>query len=167
MAYGDDGGFAAWLAANGYVLPETAPSPAILRLRGSEYVDAAYEAQLMCSHRAGGYDQERAWPRVGHVVAGQPIPSDTVPRQWIMASYRAAWLEATNPGWATGTINPNRMTKREKAGEVEREFFGPSDTGTGTDGALGNVDAAIQGMVAPFFCVDAKGEFAGVWAVGS
>jgi hypothetical protein len=160
--YGTDEGFAAFLTDNGYTLPDDAPAPAVLRQRGSNYLDAAYEPMLYCSVRAGGFDQERAWPRTGHLVGG--ISVDGVPLAWINASYRAAWLEASQPGWASGSINPNRITKREKVQSIEREFFAPSDTGSGASGSAGNVDAAIQGMVSVFFCVSVDG--VGIWSVG-
>ena len=122
-AYGTDDGLQAWLTAQGLALPPGA-TPATLRAIGSAYVDAAYEARLQCSHRAGGFEQELAWPRAGHRVNGQPVPEDLIPPAWINASYRAAWLEASNPGWATGTTDPNRVVKREKVDVIEVEYFG-------------------------------------------
>ena len=148
--YGTDTDFTEWLESQGLTLPDDAPSEAALRQRGSDYIDATYEGNLMCSRRAGGYDQERAWPRSGHVAGGHSFPDDVIPPPWITASYRAAWLEATNPGWASGTIDPNRRTRREKADVLEREYFEPAGSGDG--GVLGNVDAMIQGMVAGLFC---------------
>lgn len=151
--YGDDSAFNAWLGGQGLTLPAGAPAVSALRQRGSDYLDATYEPQLQCSRRTGGFAQERAFPRAGHVAGGETLPDDLIPRMWVLASYRAAWLEATNPGWASGTINPNRIVKRQKVDTIEREFFGPGDVSdSGTAGVLGNVDAAIQGMVTPFFC---------------
>jgi len=75
-----------------------------------------------------------------------------IPRPWVLASYRAAWLEASNPGWASGSIDPTRKTKREKVDVIEREFFGPGETGGDDLLGMGNVDAQIQNMVSPFFC---------------
>lgn len=148
--YGDDQGFTDWLTSQGLTLPTGAPPVAALRQRGADYVDATYEPMLHCSQRAAGWEQERAWPRVNHYVGLNPV--EGVPMPWVSASYRAAWLEASSPGWATGTIDPNRRTKREKADVLEREFFSPSETGGDAAGVLGNVDAVINGMVAPLLC---------------
>ncbi len=150
-AYGTDDGLTAWLTAQGLALPPGA-TPATLRAIGSAYVDAAYEARLQCSHRAGGFEQELAWPRAGHRVNGQPVPEDLIPPAWINASYRAAWLEASSPGWATGTTDPNRVVKREKVDVIEVEYFGEKDAAA--NGAASGIvaDAIIGGMVAPWLC---------------
>lgn len=160
--YGTDEAFADWLTSNGFTLPQGAPSPAILRQRGSDYLDATYAGRLTCSSPSGGFEQERAWPRSGHVAGSQAFPSDVIPAAWVRASYRAAWLEANTPGWTTASIDPNRRTKREKADVLEREFFAPSETGTRE--SLGNVDSVIDGMVAPLLCIDGS---LGLWAIGS
>jgi len=150
-AYGNDEGLQAWLAAQGLALPPGAV-PTTLRAIGSAYVDAAYEAQLQCSHRAGGFEQELAWPRAGHRVNGQPVPEDLIPPAWINASYRAAYLQAITPGWATGSTDPNRITKREKVDVIEREFFAASDAGGAASAAGMASDAIINGMVLPWLC---------------
>jgi hypothetical protein len=142
-AYGTDDGLQAWLTAQGLPLPPGA-TPATLREIGSAYVDAAYEARLQCSRRAGGFAQELAWPRAGHRVNGQPVPEDLIPPAWINASYRAAWLEASNPGWATGTTDPNRVVKREKVDVIEVEYFGEKDSAA-NGAASGIVADAIIG----------------------
>ena len=147
--YGDDTGFAAWLADAGLALPVGAPTPAVLRQRGSDYLDATYAARLDCSAPTGGFDQERAWPRTGHMIYGAAIGDTAIPAAWVQASYRAAYREATTPGWATSSRDPSRMTKREKADVVEREFFAPGET-AGASGA--NIDAQIEGLITPFLC---------------
>ena len=153
--YGDDMAFAAWLADAGLSLPVGAPLPAVLRQRGSDYLDATYGARLQCSAPTGGFDQERAWPRTGHMVLGMAVGDADIPSAWVRASYRAAWREATTPGWATSSRDPSRMTKREKADVVEREFFEPGET-AGASGA--NIDAMIEGLIGPFLC----GEYGGL-----
>ena len=153
--YGDDTGFAAWLADAGLSLPVGAPLPAVLRQRGSDYLDATYAARLDCSAPTGGFDQERAWPRTGHMVLGMAVGDADIPSAWVRASYRAAYREATTPGWATSSRDPSRMTKREKADVVEREFFEPGET-AGASGA--NIDAMIEGLIGPFLC----GEYGGL-----
>ena len=152
-AYGSDAGFTAWLAGQGLVLPVTAPTPAILRAIGSAYVDGAYEPRLFCSQRVDPLTQELAWPRTGALINGTAIPEDLIPPAWVNASYRAAYLQAITPGWATGGVNPSRMTKREKAGEVEREFFASGEGGVIGNAAPGfNVDPLIDGWLSLWLC---------------
>lgn len=151
--YGTDPGFTAWLSAQGLDLPEGAPLPAVLRQIGSDYVDGAYEAALQCSHRTGGFEQERAWPRTGHRVNGQAVPDDLIPLAWVNASYRAAYLEAVTPGWSGGGTNPGRLTKREKVDVIEREFFSPADTAIDSRIAPGMpFDAVINSLVLAWLC---------------
>lgn len=152
-SYGTDAGFQTWLDANGMTLPATAPPLATLRTIGSAYADGAYEYALQCSRRTGGFSQELAWPRTGHSVNGDAVPSDLIPQAWVNASYRAAYLTAATPGWAQGGQNPNRITKREKAGEVEREFFGAGEGSVASRAAPGfNVDPLIDGWLAMWLC---------------
>lgn len=165
-AYGSDAGFQDWLAANGLTLPATAPTPIILRTIGSAYVDGAYEPRLYCSQRADPFMQELAWPRRGATVNRMPVPDDIIPQAWINASYRAAYLEAVTPGWAQVGRDPSRLTKREKAGQVEREFFGADDAGKTGDAAPGfNVDPLINGWVSVWLC-PALGAQQLLWSVG-
>jgi|SRR5690554_6530263 len=150
MAYGTDDGFIEWLDAQG--LPSPTGDPAVLRQIGSNYIDAAYEARLNCSSRTGGFNQLLAWPRKGHKMNGQTVPSDLVPQAWINAAYRAAYLEDTTPGWATKGTDASRQTKREKVDTIEREFFSAADA-AGTDAAAGMPsDSIINGMVLPWLC---------------
>lgn len=156
--YGTEQGFTDWLAAQGLTLPPDAPAPAVLMQIGSSYVDAAYEWRLQCSQRAGGFSQELAWPRVGHYVNGQAVPSDLIPQAWIYASYRAAYLNAITPGWSTDQVTPGRITKREKADVLEREFFSAEEAGGGGDAAPGfPSDAVINGMLLPWLCSQGRG----------
>lgn len=153
MPYGTDEGFDAWLEGQGLELPAGAPAVSVLRQIGSSYVDAAYESRLQCSRRTGGFNQELAWPRIGHAINGEAVPDDLIPMQWVNASYRAAYLEAIQPGWATGSADPNRVVKRERVeGAVDIEYFGGKEAGdSGT--ALGmTADALIGGMVGPWLC---------------
>lgn len=151
-AYGTDQGFTDWLASQGLQLPVDAPSVSVLRHIGSGYIDAAYEHALQCSHRTGGFNQLLAWPRTGHVMNRQTVPNDLIPQAWINASYRAAYLQATEPGWATGGVNPDRITKREKIDVIEREFFSAEDSKTTAVAAGMPADAVINGMVLPWLC---------------
>jgi len=151
-AYGDDSGFAAWLAGQGLTLPVGAPAVAILRQIGSAYLDAAYGAKLGCSRRAGGFTQALEWPRSGHVINGETVPSDLIPQAWIEASYRASYLEGSSKGWATTGVDASRQVKRQKVASIEREFFSASES-AGTDAAAGMPsDSIINGMVKPWLC---------------
>ncbi|ABX36724.1 conserved hypothetical protein [Delftia acidovorans SPH-1] len=154
-AYGTDEGLQAWLTAQGLTLPVGAV-PATLREIGSAYVDSVYSHALQCSRKTNGWNQELEWPRAGHRIKGQEVPDTLIPLAWVNASYRAAWLEANNPGWATGSNDPNRVTKREKVDSIEREFFSAADAG-GSASAPGAVaDALINGMIAPWLCSKAR-----------
>lgn len=156
-SYGDDEGFESWLAAQGLSLPDTAPSVDVLRQLGSAYVDSAYEYRLQCSRRAGGWEQELAWPRAGHVINGQTVPDDLIPQAWIHASYRAAYLNAVTPGWSTAQVTPGRVTKREKVDVIEREFFAADQSGGGASVAPGfPSDAVLNGMVLPWLCSNVR-----------
>lgn len=149
--YGDDAAFQAWLDAAGYELPAETPAPSVLRQRGSDYLDATYGPRLMCSTPTGGLDQERAWPRTGHVLQGQPIAADAIPSAWVRASYRAAWLEASKSGALTATVRPDQRVRRQKVDVIEREFFDAGEIKVG--GAnIAVIDAEIDGLVAPLLC---------------
>ncbi len=151
--YGSDEEFQAWLASQGFALPPGSPCAGTLRQIGSDYVDAAYGHLLMCSQKTGGWEQERAWPRRGHRVSGELVPDDLIPQAWINASYRAAYLQAMNPGWATNQVTPGRVTKREQVDVISREFFGPDEVGGGASTAPGfPSDAVINGLVLPWLC---------------
>lgn len=157
QSYGSDEDFKNWLSANGLSLPDNAPDISVLRLIGSSYVDAAYESKLGCSQRAGGFEQTLAWPRKNHTLGGQTVPSDMVPPAWVNASYRAAFLQASSDGWATNGRDPNRVTKREKADTIEREFFAHGEAGGTGNAASGfNVDPMIDALVSVWLCKDVR-----------
>lgn len=151
-AYGSDTEFQAWLSGLGLHLPGDAPTLAILRTLGSSYVDAAYEHRLKCSRRTGGNDQPLAWPRTGH----NGLLPDLIPNPWVIASYRAAYLNGVSPGWSTGTTDIGRITKREKVDVIEREFFAAGEAGSSNavDGMPS--DGMIEGLVAPWLCSDGR-----------
>ena len=153
MPYGTDEGFAAWLASQGLTLPVGAPLPAVLRQIGSDYVDNAYGYMLFCSQKTGGWDQEREWPRSSHYVNAQLVPDTMIPQAWVNAAYRAAYLTAVNPGWATTGEDATRQTRRERVdGAVEVEYFAASEA-AGSDVAPGMPsDSIINGMVAMWLC---------------
>jgi len=129
----------------------------VLRNIGSAYVDAAYGYRLTCSRRTGGWEQELEFPRTGHYVNGQLLPSDLIPTAWIHASYRAAYLNAVTPGWSTDQVTPGRITRRERVDVIEREFMTAEQAGGGAATAPGfPSDAIINGLVLPFLCSEGR-----------
>lgn len=160
--YGDDAGLQAWLDKNGHVLPVGAPSPAILRERGSSWVDSAFGAQFT-GVPTDGVAQEREWPRSGATAYGSALASDLVPARIVTASYMAAWIEAQKPGRLSVVIDPAKRVKHQKVDTVEREFFEP---GRGQD-ATGIVSPEINGLLAPLLKQDtATSVGLGIWSVG-
>ena len=104
------------------------------------YDDMAQVARdLLAPDTAGGLGQ-------GAITLVRTTPGTPDPSQ--------PWVPVT-PGWATSSRDPSRMTKREKADVVEREFFEPGET-AGASGA--NIDAMIEGLIGPFLC----GEYGGL-----
>lgn len=163
-AYGTDDGFTAWIAEQGYTVPDTAPAPAILRARGSAYVDG-YDA-FWSGYRTGGAMQELGWPRTGASLNCRiAIPTDVIPPAVVNASYRAAWLEGTTPGILAGPANaPGTRVRREKVeGAVEVEYFDDGKSSAG--GAVSFIDATIDGALRQFIC-DLSGS-AFMWTLGS
>lgn len=164
MAYGDDQGFSDYLASMGYALPVGAPSPAILRARGSAYIDAAYEG-VWTGQRTGGVMQADGWPRSGaRIGCITSIADDVVPLAVVNAAYRAAWLEASSPGTLSPSPVVGARVKRQKVDVIEREFF---DNGKAEFGAAGGfVDPEIDGAMRAFICAeDGTGYF--LMSVGS
>jgi hypothetical protein len=163
MSYGTDDGFTAWLEANGHTLPANAPTPAILRARGSAYVDT-YEA-AWTGTRAGGFAQDQAWPRSGATLnCTVPIPDNLIPPAVVNAAYRAAYLEAQTPGALTpASAKPGQRVKRQKVDVVEREFFDDGAPQSGSGPAF--IDSAIDAALRQFVCDTAGGPF--VWSLGS
>lgn len=154
-AYGTDEGMIDWLAAQGLELPAGA-DPTVLRQVGSNYVDAAYGAKLSCSSRTGGWDQELEWPRTGHYINGQEVPADLIPPAWVNAAYRAAYLTALTPGWATTGIDSTRQTRREKVDVIEREFFAPAEAAGSSVAPGAPSDSLVNAMVLPWLCTGAR-----------
>lgn len=148
--YGSDEAFTAWAADNGYTVPES-PSVAVLRQRGSAYLDALYGAKMNAPRFSGqptdGFAQERAWPRTGAEAYGVAIPSDEVPVAIEQASYFAAYQEAVSPGSLSVVTTTSGAVKREKVGPIETEYV------SGSGNVLADATpmiSAVEGLVAPF-----------------
>ena len=164
--YGSDSGFNTWLSANGYVVPATAPSEAVLRERGSVYLDAVYDARpfglRFLGARTGGYSQARAWPRTGVTAHGSAVPDNVIPTAVIEASYYAAYHEALNPGSLLVSATDGGIVRRKKVDVLEVEYF---------EGGASSIDAATlrlisaEGLIRPYL----YGEFerpVGIRAIG-
>lgn len=147
--YGDDAKFTAWMASNGYSLPDGGVAVAVLRQRGSAYVDGLYSSRFS-GQPTGGFEQERAWPRVGACAHGQAIPSDIVPVAIEHASYHAAYQEAVSPGSLSVAASTSGAVKREKVDTLEVEYVAGS--GDAVADALVRL-SAVEGLLAPFFAV--------------
>jgi hypothetical protein len=164
-SYGTDDGFAAWLAEQGYDLPDNAPAPAVLRARGSAYVDG-YEA-YWTGQRTGGVMQELGWPRVGAVLnCIAAIPDDAIPPVVVNAAYRAAWLEASAPGTLAGpaVTTGARVQSERVEGAVEISYFNDGKAAIGAGPSF--VDSLIDGWLSAFICNDQKNA-AFLWTLGS
>jgi hypothetical protein len=168
--YGTDEQFTQWMSDNGYALPEGAPSVAVLRQRGSVYIDGLYSG-VAGSHTGvrfmgtptEGYLQERAWPRTGVIVGGQAVPSDVIPLAVIQASFEAAIVEANEPGSLSVTTSASQRVTRERVeGAVDIQYADP-----GSDVALDAtpVLTAVCGLLKPFLISDVKVSL-GLWSVG-
>ena len=85
------------------------------------------------------------------------MPDDLIPPAWINASYRAAYLTAMTPGWATTGTDASRQTKRERVeGAVEVEYFANADA-AGSSVAPGYPsDSIINGAILPWLCAANK-----------
>lgn len=159
--YGDDSGLADWLAANGYTLPSGAPTPAVLRQRGSDYIDGLYGPRFR-GFPTDGVTQDRAWPRTGATAYGSSIADDLIPTAVINASYAAAWYEANNPGSLAVAASAAGAIKREKVGPLETEYFEGSGDAAG-DATL--KISTVEGLLAPFLIPGAVPGF-GILSVG-
>lgn len=160
--YGDDGGFDAWLTDNGYTLPVGAPSPAVLRNRGSLYIDAVYGSRFLGSVVDAA--QDRQWPREGAIANGKLIASSVVPVAVIHASYHAAYQEAVAPGSLSVVGTSSSAVKRVKVGQIEKEYQTAKDS-DGTAGSITPLISIVDGILAPYLKDEGLVCF-GLWSVG-
>lgn len=167
--YGDDTAFEAWLDENGHALPVGAPEPAVLRQRGSAYVDATYGARFK-GQPAGGYAQERAWPRAGALVGGSVVPSDVIPVAVIHASFEAALQAAIDPNSLSSVGAASGIVKRERVeGAVEVEYQDAAKAQNGPYDPFAPspqtpLITTVDGMLAPYLVLPVYG--LGIWSVG-
>lgn len=144
--YGSDEAFTDWLDANGYTLPDGAPTEAILRERGSVYIDGTYGPRFSGSP-TGGFAQERAWPRTGAEAYGTAIGDSVIPDAVIKASYAAAYAEAVTPGSLATSYTPGTAKVLTKVDKIEWEVIGKAE---GANGGMSLVLTSVEGLLAPF-----------------
>lgn len=145
--YGTDAGFATWLAANGYT-NTSGLAPAVLRERGSAYIDGQYGDRFTGTPTAA-IAQERAWPRTNAFAYGVAIDSASIPAAVVNASFAAAWAEASAPGSLSVIGSAASAVKREKVdGAVEVEYR--SQSGAWTAESLAPVLTVVEGLLRPF-----------------
>lgn len=153
--YGTDQGFEDWLTMNGHVLPESAPAPAILRQRGSQYIDGLYGSRFS-GQPTGGFAQDRAWPRADASAHGQSIPADVIPIAVEQAAYVAALQEAISLGSLSVAASASGAIKREKVDVLEVEYA----AGSGDAVADATVRLSeVEGLLARFFGAPALAVF--------
>lgn len=150
--YGTDEGFADWLTANGYTLPDGAPAVAVLRQRGAAYIDAVYGDRFV-GFPTEGIDQERAWPRTDATVFGQTLASDLIPNRVVQAGYQAAWIEAQEPGSLSVVASEAERIKRLEAGSAKLEYFDSGSAMSAVEAAT-QVSSEIEGLLAPLLFPD-------------
>lgn len=149
MHYGTLSGAAAYHAARGRAdwSGSDADRTAAL-VRASAALDGRYGARF-AGVKTGGRAQELAWPRTGayDACAGEEVDSATVPVEVENATYEMALIELLTPGALSPVITPGRITKREKVGEIEREFFSGTDGGAMGAASLRPVLTAVDDIL--------------------
>lgn len=143
--YGTDDGFNSWLSENGFTLPDNPPAVAVLRERGSNYIDGTYGARFS-GVPTGGFAQERAWPRTGACAYGQSIGDNVIPDAVVKASYVAALADAKAPGSLSVTYTTGTTKVLTKVDKIEWDVVGDASE----PGAMIPVLSAVEGLLAPF-----------------
>ncbi|GGZ21760.1 DnaT-like ssDNA-binding protein [Asticcacaulis endophyticus] len=145
--YGTDQGFTDWLAANGYTLAIDPNQLAVLRQKGSSYIDATYGARFV-GHQAGGVAQERAWPRSCAHIRGIDITDDAIPFAVIEASYHAARYAFINPDGLVVTGTASGQVKRKKVDVIEIEYQTASSDKLAQ--SITPLITSVDGLLAPY-----------------
>jgi len=143
--YGTDAGFEAWLEDNGYELPSGSLDAAVLRNRGSGYIDGVYVPRFSGTP-TGGFAQALQWPRTGAEAYGVEIGDTVIPDAVVRASYHAAYAEAVTPGSLSVSYTPGTA-------KVLTEVKGIKWTVVGDASAEGSMVvrlSSVEGLLAPF-----------------
>lgn len=144
-AYGSDELFEAWLTEQGYTPPETAPTSAVLRTRGSGYIDATYGARFTGTP-TGGFAQALQWPRTGAEAYGAAIGDTVIPDAVVRASYHAAYAEAVTPGSLSVSYTPGTAKVLTEVRGIKWQVVGDASA----EGAMVVRLSAVEGLLAPF-----------------
>lgn len=124
MARGSDAGFQDWMTLRGHTPPAGAPTPAVLRQRATDYIDAVYGPRL---------------------IGDQTV--DPLLTALETATYIAAWHEANNPGSLSVSASQAGAVKRRKVDVIEIEYFEGSGDAL-TDGTLRL--SLVEGILGPY-----------------
>lgn len=137
--HGTPEGFDEWLAARGYVLPDGAPSAAILLQRATDYIEGLYGTRL---------------------IGDQTV--DPLLTALANATYAASLYEAQNPGGLSVAASQSGAIKREKVDVLEVEYV----AGSGDAVADATVRlSVVEGYLAPYLRPEGVAGL-GLWAVG-
>lgn len=161
--YGSDQGFTDWREANGLTLPAGAPEVAVLRQRGSTYIDGTYGARFS-GVPSGGVAQDRAWPRTGAQAHGQALADDVIPTAVEQASYVASFQEATAPGSLSTITSGAGQIKREKVASLETEYFEGAGASAGANATP--ILTQVEGLLAPFLIPEQPAVPLRIWSIG-
>lgn len=151
LSYHEARGNAAWTAAG---VDDQKREAALLR--SSEALDGIYGPRF--PGKKATRAQVRAWPRVGAVdhCSGEDIPEDETPVEVETATYALALAELTSPGSSTPTLTLGKSVKRQKVGNIEREFFSPEEGVAITIESLRPVLTAVEDALRCLLTPDAS-----------
>lgn len=114
--------------------------------RATTLIDAIY------GHRFVGVraslDQDNEWPRISaHIRGGRILPSDSVPKQVINATYEIAYIEVSEPGSISDVMSAPGPIKRERVDKIETEYAVPaSAVATASAAGVGPVPL-VEGLL--------------------
>lgn len=132
----------AFATARGITLPAEDPAVEVFAVKAMDFLIAA--EPRMIGRRTDPANQELPYPRTGVVIYSAELLPDGIPSALKQGQMQLAVDVAQGvPLFPDDTADP--ATKREKVGQIETEYFGPSTAATG--GAL----AAAWGFLAPLF----------------
>ena len=119
-------GFAEYMEARGREIPGTWTDEIIdaALLLASEWIDGVY-GRLFSGQKAGGFLQDREWPRTGAYSNTIPVytfPSDVIPDQIASAVYEAAFKQASNPGSLIVDYTPGKYKSVSIEGALSVEY---------------------------------------------
>lgn len=131
-------GTAAWTG-------EDAAKEAALR-RATAWLDGTYRSRLPGERR---YDRTQAleWPRLSvYDSDGNPVDSDTIPREIVHATCEAAARELASAGSLSPDVTTADAVKRERVGPMEVEYAG-IPTATAKRPILTVVEDILSGLL--------------------